>query len=222
MNYGKHANTDLVNLFQKKPYQGQNPESAIIIFVGLDANYSELILDCFFDEIIEYQTDGIKFWNKYGKHHPFLLDDYPLPKNKDGVHYHRHFAKLKLDKSYATHISFVELLDIPTMGKTDEKIFFELLNPKHLAWLDKIFLDGAERAVFLSNSVIVKMKNKQCKGYFDWLPKKVDNKGFIKKVGNTSFYKYSHFSAYQIHSEIDEFKKIVLNTCSQQMLTGCS
>lgn len=213
MSYGKHTNADLVDLFQKKPYQGQNPELAKVIFVGLDANYSELILDCFFDEIIEYQTDGIKFWNKHGKHHPFLLDNYPLSKREGGVPYHRNFAKLKLDKSYAIHISFVELLDIPTTGQTKDKIFFELLNPKHLAWLDKVFLVGTERAVFLSNSVIAKMKNKQCNGYFGWLPKKIDNKGFVK-VGDTSFHKYSHFSASQIHGDIDDIREIIINICN--------
>ncbi|MEO6117605.1 MAG: hypothetical protein ABIP37_00875 [Methylotenera sp.] len=167
----------------------------------------------FFENVIEYQADGIKFWNKYGKHHPFLLDNYPFNKTKDGVTYHRNFAKLKLPISLASYISFVELLDIPTIGKTSDKIFFELLNPIHLAWIDKIFVRSSKCAVFLSDSVIRKMR--KCEGYFKWLPAEVNSKGFIKKVGNTSFYKYSHFSAYQIHSEIEEIRQVVVDTCSQ-------
>jgi hypothetical protein len=38
--YGPHENPELQKLFQAKPWQGQKPENANIIFVALDANYA--------------------------------------------------------------------------------------------------------------------------------------------------------------------------------------
>jgi hypothetical protein len=108
--YGIHSSDRLVALFRKSPFQGQHPEKARVIFCGTDANYSEEI-SChpFFDRIIEYQENGVAFWGKYGKHHPFLLKGYPFKKNTGGVPYHTNFAALKLSLEYAPHISFIEL-----------------------------------------------------------------------------------------------------------------
>ena len=117
--YGRHLSSELCKLFRSKPYQGADPASASIIFLGFDANYSEEISDTpFFERILEYHNDGVCFWQRYGVHHPFLLDEYPLNRTKGGVPYHRNFSKLELSADYADQISFVELLDIPTIGTT--------------------------------------------------------------------------------------------------------
>src|SRR5665647_578738 len=76
---------ELRNIFMDKPYQGQDPEKAKILFVGRDANYPDL--PCkhpFFKRIKEYHRDGVAFWEKYEVHHPFLYNDFPFPKNAGG------------------------------------------------------------------------------------------------------------------------------------------
>jgi hypothetical protein len=69
-----------------------------------------------------------------------MLDEYPFKRNTGGLHYHRAFAKMKLTPDYAPHISFVELLNVPTIGVSSgqEKTFWELFDPDHARWLDSI------------------------------------------------------------------------------------
>ena len=40
MNFDKHPSKVLTSLFNRKPFQGQSPEQANIIFLSSDANYS--------------------------------------------------------------------------------------------------------------------------------------------------------------------------------------
>lgn len=139
MKFGRHPSAELNSLFLQKPYQGQAPEQARIVFLSSDANYSPEISDHdFFKYILEYQQDGVSFWKKYGVHHPFLLDCYPFDKTKGGRPFHNNFRKLKLDTDYSEHISFVEILDIPTIGnKSENKTgFYQLVSEKHLKYLD--------------------------------------------------------------------------------------
>ncbi len=117
--YRKHHSAELNTLFKAKPYQGQDPEKAKVIILGTDANYSEEIsYHQFFEYILEYHVDGVKFWKEYNVHHPFLLENYPFNKTGGGVPYHRNFSKLGYNSDYAEIFSFVELLDIPTIGMT--------------------------------------------------------------------------------------------------------
>jgi len=91
--YSIHPSKELVSLYRKKPYQGQNPELAKIIFLGLDANFAEDIEQSeFYHYIKDYLADGVKFWEKYNVHHPFML---PQFKNSDGVTYHKNFSKVR-------------------------------------------------------------------------------------------------------------------------------
>ena len=58
-----HPSKQLVDLFNRKPYQGANPETAKVLILGNDANYSEEISNhSFFDYILEYHDDGVAFW----------------------------------------------------------------------------------------------------------------------------------------------------------------
>ena len=130
--YGPHPNPHLQKMFREKPWQGQKPEEADIIFLALDANYSP----CVDIELIRpYHTVGVEFWenNKQEHHHPFLTDQYT---GSDGKKFHETFAMMGLDSSFAKYISFVELLDYPTVGsRSDANVTYNL---KHLQLIDRI------------------------------------------------------------------------------------
>ena len=131
--YGIHPSVELQQLFreQEVPTQGQSIGQASVIFIGLDANYSADLLAYpdFFERILEYHRDGVGFWKSHGVHHPFLLPNYPLPKTGGGVPYHRHFRAMNLTSGYADAVAFAELLNVPTTGRTERRIFWELFDP---------------------------------------------------------------------------------------------
>jgi hypothetical protein len=86
--YDIHPSVELRELFSSEsiPYQGQDPARAKVVFVGLDANYSADIFahENMRNRILEYHRDGVEFWKRHDTHHPFLLDEYPLKKNRGG------------------------------------------------------------------------------------------------------------------------------------------
>lgn len=215
--YGLNPSSKLQALFRGMalPHQGQSPFKAQVIFVGIDANYSPEICANrdFFNRVLEYHEDGVEFWRRHGVHHPFLLPDYPLPKNTGGVPYHRKFNSMGLSPKFAEYISFVELLDVPTTGSTDRKIFWTLFNRQHAIELDNLFTDGSYRVVFLSNSVIGYMQdaNKQY-GVFDWLPMKCES-GVFHQIGETAFYKAKHFSAAISREELQQIADVIRHYC---------
>jgi hypothetical protein len=214
MPYGKHPDEELNDRFHRKPFQGQHPEKAKVVIFGIDANYNEALTSHrFFETIKEYQQDGVLFWERYGVHHPFLLDCYPFAKNTGGVQYHRNFAKLGLSTKYAKGISFVELLDIPTIGSSEDEMFWSLFNPDHATWLDSIITQKSKRVIFLSDSVIRRMRivNKKY-GIFTWIPSS-DDHGLMGRIGNTEIHKIYHFSDNRIHKQIPEIKKLVQSFC---------
>lgn len=156
MKYDKHPSPDLVKLFTEKPFQGQDPTRAKVIIIGNDANYSpEISAHPFFHAILEYHFDGIQFWKKYKKHHPFLLPNYPFDRRKGGVRYHLNFSKMLFTSDDAEHFSFVELLNVPTVGNTgsDKKLFFDMLNRDHLNWLENVVLSGKKKFVIVNQTL---------------------------------------------------------------------
>ncbi len=216
--YRIHDSEELIRLFSKSPYQGQAPEDARAIFLGIDANYSEEISGHpFFERIVEYHEDGVGFWKRHGRHHPFLLDNYPFKRNTGGVPYHRAFSAMKLTSEYAPYISFVELLAVPTIGTSSnqEKTFWKLfeLNPDHAGWLDKVLNDGSKRVVFLSDKVIRRMRKiKKNRGVFSWIPEG-DAHGLLCKLGNTEIHKVFHFSDGRVHKQLPEMKILIDSVC---------
>jgi len=141
--YDVHPSSELVRLFVAKPFQGQDPSKAKILIIGNDANYSpEISGHVFFSRILDYHSDGILFWQKQKKHHPFMLAEYPFDKKRGGVRYHLNFSKMGFTSEYAECFSFTELLNIPTMGNTgdDKERFFELLDRDHLIGLENLIL----------------------------------------------------------------------------------
>ena len=158
MKYGKHPSTDLVRLFMEKPFQGQDPTRAKVLIIGNDANYSPEITDHgFFSRILEYHSDGIRFWKEHEKHHPFLLPNYPFDRRKGGVRYHLNFSKMQFTSDDAECFSFVELLKVPTIGNTgsDKSLFFEMLHQHedHLNWLEGIVLSGNKKFVIVNQTL---------------------------------------------------------------------
>ena len=143
-----HPSCILTEHFRQKPYQGADPRSARFLFVGLDANYAaDVESSPIFPRVIEYHRDGPAFWRNSGVHHPFLLPEY----KGDGRRYHRTFAKIGFQPSRADQISFVELLDRPTVGQST--LVARDLGPQHLSHLHRVIFDGAAQFIFLSAGV---------------------------------------------------------------------
>jgi hypothetical protein len=165
----------MVELFNQRPFQGQVPEKAKIVFLSSDANYSpEISNHQFFKYILEYQKDSITFWKRYGCHHPFLLSSYPkeFSRTKDGVPFHRNFSKLGLGPEYAEHISFLEILDVPTIGNKSEDRgkFYEMVSLKHLQYIEKLMVGGGHKLFFASNGVLKDIyKIKKTYPVFSWM-----------------------------------------------------
>ena len=154
--YGIHPSDELVRLFRDRPYQGCSPEKARFVVIGNDANYSPQISNHpFFSKILEYHQDGISFWKKNLVHHPFLHAEYPFDRTRGGFRYHKNFSKLGLDSTFADQVSFVELLEIPTTGNTGEnkKLFFELMSPGHLCWLEDVLFSGQRKFVLINQTL---------------------------------------------------------------------
>lgn len=214
MDFQKHTSTEMVTLFQNKPYQGQDPRKAKIIFLSSDANYSPQISDHkFFKYILEYQKNGVDFWNKYNVHHPFILPEYPFNKSEAGVPFHRNFGKLKLSKEHAEHISFIELLDIPTIGNKseNEELFWDLVSEDHLRFLDKIIKNDNAKLIVIPGGVLKEMKRmKKLYNVFTWLdyPSRTKSK-YCDKVNNSTIKEIYHFSSTQIHNQIPEIRTYI-------------
>ena len=157
--YGMHPSKKLIDLYTAKPFQGQYPEKATVVFWGRDANYScRISEDDFFRQILSYHEDGVTFWEDPDRkcHHPFLLPDYPFPRTKDGVRYHRNFGSMNLSLMCAKHISFVELLDVPTTGNTAggfRRLARQRLDAglfQYIENLQKKLLKSGQKTIFIS------------------------------------------------------------------------
>lgn len=177
------------------------------MFMGLDANYSpEISADPrFFSRIIEYHQNGVAFWKKYGVHHPFLLEEYPLRRNTGGVPYHRKFCWMGLTPGYAPYISFLELLPVPTTGSTQSKAFWQLFSLDHAGRLDALFANGYERRVYLSKSLVENYMRKARRQWdvFPWLPAEF-GLGYMGAVEGTAFFGAPHFSSTTYKKEVFE------------------
>ena len=204
----------MVELFHNKPYQGQHPVKANIVFLSSDANYSpEISNHSFFKEILKYQSDGVAFWEKNKCHHPFLLPNYPFNKNKAGVPFHRNFSKIGLTSKDAPNVSFLELLDIPTIGNKSQNqdLFYKLISKEHLQFIDKLILGGGGKLFFVSNGVLrnmLKLKNEH--KVFNWLTIGTDPKEkFSKMINGNKVQEIYHFSSWQIHGQIVDIRNSI-------------
>lgn len=129
---------------------------------------------------------------------------------------HRNFAKLKLNPSYAKNISFVELLNIPTVGSTgtNKKEFYNLLDREYLQNLDRIISNPRnKKVVFISRSVFNALVHiKKTLGLFKWLPdQKIKGDNKAQKIENDTvcLYQVYHFSAAISGDHISEIRGII-------------
>lgn len=159
--YGIHPSQELKDIYTARPFQGQDPAQARVVIWGRDANYSCRISNhVFFHQILLYHENGVAFWEEHQCHHPFLLPDYPFLRNTDGVPYHSRFGSMKLPTTCASHISFAELLDIPTTGNTANG-FQQLAQlrlhdglAEYLQELEEKLLESGRKTIFISPSVL--------------------------------------------------------------------
>ncbi|RLA41897.1 MAG: hypothetical protein DRQ64_01085 [Gammaproteobacteria bacterium] len=221
MSFKKHDSIELIDLFNSKPYQGQSPEKASIIFLSSDANYSRKISDDpFFNYILEYQEDGVSFWKKHGRHHPFLLEEYPFNRSKDGVPYHRNFSKIGFNASYSDKVCFLELLDIPTIGNKSENrnLFYNLTSLPHLKYIDNLITGGGNKLFYIPVGVLNDMMHLKKKyNIFTWLSlEKTEEKPFSKTIHGNKVQQMYHFSSSQIHGQVGEIHLTANNWLEQK------
>jgi len=179
-------------LFAAKPYQGVPPAEARFLFVGLDANYDAEIADSpIFESVAEYHQDAVGFWQRHGVHHPFLLPGY----KGGGRLYHRSFAKIGFGPDLADQVSFVELLNVPTVGRNVLDVGD--LNISHLQMIDHAIRSGRASHIFVSATVARLMR---ASAVFNWLPAKTDIPGGSLRVlfadDARTVYSHLHFSVY--------------------------
>jgi len=187
-----HPSPSLNSLFREKPYQGAAPSEAKFLFIGLDANYdAEVEGKPIFAKLQEYHEDGVAFWRSHQVHHPFLLPHY----SGDGRFYHRSFARIGFTPEHAAQVSFIELLHLPTVGRS--ALVPSDLNSQHLSMLNEVVLAGAAQHVFVPQAVARLM---QATGQFAWLSKKPKEQfgplSILYRQGMKSVYSHLHFSVY--------------------------
>lgn len=187
-----HPSAALNDLFACKPYQGVSPDQATYLFIGLDANYDRNIdRSPVFPQLLEYHHDGAAFWRKYGVHHPFLLPEYA----GDGRFYHQSFARIGFRPEHANLVSFIELLHVPTVGRST--LTPSDLSTSHLRLLDATIFGGGTEHIFVPAGVARLMR---ASGEFPWLPRtspaKTGPLTILYRNAAKTVYSHLHFSVY--------------------------
>ncbi len=209
MPYTLHPSEKLAAFFREKPWQGCNPSEARFLFIGLDANYAPDIEQSL-PEIFDYLASGPNFWRRTGLHHPFRLPHY----KGSGKKYHDKFAKIGFGPEHADMVSFVELLHLPTVGRSPLTV--KDLSTEHLEKLRTIIERGSARYIFAPSRVITLMRQGKL---FPWLRRKTERMGdnlavLLTKNGQTIYQMY-HLSCHYarqvavLNSQIAQIRKIV-------------
>jgi hypothetical protein len=142
--YTAHPSAKLKSLFSSKPYQGADPREAEFLFVGLDTSYAEQIeQSSIFPRVLEYHQDGVAFWRRHRVHHPFLLPEY----SGEDQFRHTSFARVGFKPEHAHRVSLVDLLHVPTTGRS--KLVPADLDWPHLHMLADVLLHGRARHIFI-------------------------------------------------------------------------
>jgi hypothetical protein len=190
--YSEHPSPALREAFAVRPFQGVAPEEARFIFIGLDANYDAKIeTSPIYPQLLDYLKNGVAFWTKYKSHHPFLLPSY----KGDGRRYHNTFASIGFTPEDSEDISFVELLHLPTYGRSNLAV--EDLDTAHLMRLNDTILNGRAEFIFIPGSVGRLMRASK---HFPWLPAQPTSgssplRTWLKSDTKTVYWHY-HFSVY--------------------------
>lgn len=196
--------------FQHRPWQGNDPMLAIFLFVGIDANYDANIHKTL-PEIFDYLDDGVHWWqtNKEGVHHPFRLSRY----HADGRRYHDKFAEIGFMPENAGLVSFVELLHVPTIGRS--ALISSDLSVDHLRKLNNIFDNGAAEYIFVSRKVTHLMR--QTRTFPRLHPNPLPRDGCLKVLREENgkiIYEMYHLSCYGwqldvLNRQIAQIREIV-------------
>lgn len=198
--------------FQHKPWKGNNPMLASFLFVGLDANYDANIHKTL-PEIFDYLCDGVRWWqtNKEGVHHPFRLIRYI----GDGKRYHDKFAEIGFTPENAGLVSFVELLHLPTIGRST--LLSSDLSADHLRKLNNIFDNGAAKYIFVSRKVTTLIRQTRMFPRLNPYPLPMDGAlKVLRKENGKIIYEMYHLSCYGwqldiLNRQITQIRQIVRN-----------
>jgi len=199
MPYNCHTSNRLKNCFKKKPWQGNDPTKARFIFVGLDANFDSNIENTL-PVIFDYLDDGVCYWKNKRIHHPFCLNSY----HGSGKLYHKRFAQIGFKPDEAELVSFVELLHLPTTGRSTLNLSDLSSNQskEHLCKLANWFDCGSARYIFLVGGKVTELMRQTGMFPCPWLPRNPvseknypDLKVLYKKNGQT-IYEIYHFSVH--------------------------
>jgi len=202
--YRPHPSSTLNRAFAARPFQGAEPKKANFLFVGLDANYGKDVeTSPIFPRLLEYLGDGVQFWKMHRVHHPFLLREY----RGDGRYYHRTFSDIGFGPEHAEQVSFIEMLHVPTVGRSNLTIAD--LDKDHLARLHDAIEHGDARHIFISPDVAKLMRESSV---FPWMPKTpIDTGGPLKiwrKTGSKTIYWHYHFSYWGRPQKVEQLKAI--------------
>ena len=190
--YVAHQSPQLKELFLRKPYQGVPPSEARFLLVELDANYEATIAESpIFKSVLEYHEDAVSFWQSQ-MHHPFLLPGY----SGDGRLYHRSFANVGFSPEHADQVSFVELLDVPTVGRN--VLTVHDLSESHLRMINTAILNGRASHIFVSATVRRLIRESLM---FSWLPRSPKDDsgpiGVFFEDSHRTVHSHLHFSVYE-------------------------
>ncbi len=218
MSYICHTSKRLKDCFIKKPWQGNNPQKARFLFVGLDANFDENIenISPFFkEEISTYLDDGVGYWKDRGFHHPFMHRDY----HGSGRLYHDRFSRIGFKPDDADLVSFVELLHVPTTGRSN--LNASDLSLEHLNKLAEWFDYGSAMYIFFVSRKVTELM-RQKKPSLDLLPQNqviinddFENLKVLRKKNGQIIYEIYHLSCHydwqwsMLERQINDIRAIV-------------
>lgn len=102
--------------------------------------------------------DGVAYWKETGFHHPFLLPSYS---KGGGYTYHSNFVKTNITSKYADKVSFIELIGIPTYGRSSKSssLFDKMIDLDYLKGLNNIIFDNRPKLLFIAKSVYDKLRH---------------------------------------------------------------
>ena len=204
-----HPSLALNAAFVRKPYQGADPTSAKFLFVGLDANYAvDVETSPIYPSLLLYHEDGPGFWRASGVHHPFLLPQY----RGDGRRYHANFARIGFQPRHAELVSFIELLRVPTVGRSNLDVHD--LELDHLRYVRAAIFDSKAQVTFVSAGV---QRLMSASGLFPELSQIKRTFGALRVLcdgDNNAVFLHLHFSNYgkfeqQLRSEAQEISGLL-------------
>jgi len=228
---GRHPSEQLQALFRKRPYQGQNPDSAKYLFLSLDANLSKEIKEGSdgFQEFQAYLGDGVEWWEKAlnsrtdAPHTPLLVLKLQREFGDDGIRFHQKFRQLfdqlREVPDLPQKVSFIELLPYLTYGRTSRcrSWYFQEIKScvDHLGWVDRLITKEG-KLVFAAVGVFrILERLKGWEGLFIGVPQglKFDHKQnpvTPVPLGNGKIHVHTHFSSAVSNATLAEIAKLIL------------